>query len=95
MTINSLKELKKLLVLARQEGVESMKVDNIEFHLGRKAVGVKAPDLIMDPLATASIPTPKIYNEVSENDKIEMPDELTEEQLLNWSSRPESFESKQ
>lgn len=92
MTVNSLNDLKKLIQLCRKTGVQSIKVDNIEFHLGqapRKAIS--APDLIQDPLASVSVPTPQIYSEASEDAKI-ITDELTEEQLMFYSARPEAFE---
>lgn len=97
MLIKDLKELKKLLVLCRQQGVESIKIADIEFHLGKAPAKAYKPqaEVLTDPLANASVPKPNIYNEISEVDKIEMPDELTDEQLMNWSSRPEAFEGQQ
>lgn len=97
MTIDNLKELQKLIQLCRKTGVESIKVDNVEFHLGKAPAKAYKPqaEVLTDPLANASVPKPNIYNEISEVDKIEMPDELTDEQLMNWSSRPEAFEGQQ
>lgn len=96
MTIDSLKTLKQLIKLCRSEGVQSIKVDGIEMHLGaplQKAYKSQ-PEVLTDPLANAKVPTPNIYNEVSEDTKI-VTDELTDEQLLYYSSRPESFEGQQ
>ena len=38
MVISDLKELKKLLQLGRSEGLESLKIDNIEIKFGTKPV---------------------------------------------------------
>lgn len=81
MTIQSIKELDKLMQLCRKRGVRSIKIDNIEFYIETeseaptKAMTELAPD-VFDP---GTIPPPT---------KIDTPDELSEEQLLMWSSAP-------
>ncbi len=87
MTISSISELKKLIAMLQKEGVEICKVDGIE--------------LVLRPLPEkqdkrAKSPAKSIidnFGEVDENTripapKIDMPDELTEDQLLNWSVGP-------
>lgn len=103
MKIETKKDLKEIIALCRKLGVQSFKADNVEFHLGDAPVKHRnVDDLIEDPLAHAKIPTFQAISqkEVNETgvkaiaDKIAS-DELTEEQLLFYSSRPEAFEDKQ
>jgi hypothetical protein len=93
LKIENLKELQKLIALCRKTGVESIKVDNVEFHLGAapRQASRPQPEILQDPLANVSVPKPNIYNEVTEDTKI-ITDELTEEQLMYYSARPEAFE---
>lgn len=53
MTINTIKDLAKLIDLARKKGVESIEVDGIKFKLGHKERTTKAtkgPDLEAMPI---------------------------------------------
>ncbi len=93
MKIDSLKDLKKLLQLCREQGVHSIKLDGMEFGLlptvPAKAKRNSMKELLneLSPEADIKIPqyTPIVTD--GEPDQITMPDELTEEQLLNWSSQ--------
>ncbi len=58
MTINSLKELEKLIKLCRRSGTEAIKIDNIELHLGKL------------PLKASSRPKAINYTSPEENIKI-------------------------
>lgn len=84
MTIESLKDLDKLIQLCRKRGIQSIKVDNVEMHLGdtptltSRLVGNTSKMLIHEDTF--------IPGGVDENTKIETPDELTQDQLLMWSS---------
>lgn len=73
--------LKKLLKLCREQGVESIRFEGIELHLGalpQKAVDEgKFPDLQHQPLSPGGI---------TEDTKIDMPDALNEEQMMFYSS---------
>lgn len=90
MTITNLKQLQQLLKLARKEGVESMRIGGIEFHLGHlPSAPVKKtakPDnfanLNLPPEADLQMPqyTPPIVT-----DNIDT-DELSDEQKLFWSA---------
>lgn len=73
MKVESLRDLDKLLVLCRKRGVQSIRVDGIEFHLGELPV-------------TSSIKRHKAVQ--VENVDINTPDQLTEEQRLFGSSDP-------
>lgn len=75
MTINSLKELDKLIALCRKRGVNNIKIDNIELELGSA------------PIKTKSAQKLPVYTPggVDEFTKVET-DELTPEQLLYYSS---------
>lgn len=89
MKIDSLKELKKLLQLCHEQGVHSIKLDGMEFGLN-PTIPVKTKKSIIDNInleEDIKIPqyTPVVRD--GEPDAIAMPDELTEEQLLNWSSQ--------
>lgn len=83
MKINDIKDLKKLIQLCQSQGVRAIEVDNIKLELNelpRKQPRYKyIPDSAM---------TPSLSN-VDENIQIPQSsiptDELTEEQLLNWS----------
>lgn len=90
MTITNLKQLQQLLKLARKEGVESMRVDGIEFFLGR------LPDIVVKKTAKpdnfanmnlppeADIQMPQ-YTPPVVHDNIDT-DELSDEQMLMWSA---------
>lgn len=87
----TIKELKKFLQLCRAEGVESIKFQDVEVHLGRLPVKVAKTThrSLMDEAPEESIKIPT-YNPVSlpvdENaDQIDT-DELTDEQRLFYSS---------
>lgn len=76
----NLKELEKLIKLCRKQGVESVRFDGIELHLGAapmpKAISHKAK-----ARTTTAIPGAEAFSMPD----IDTPDELTPEQLLNWS----------
>lgn len=109
MTASDLKLLEQVIKLCRKTGVQTIKFDGIEIQLGPETVKYRKPKPapLEDPLANAEIPVPNIFDPIANakaaaaratraiQDKIDMPDELTEEQLLNWSSRPEPFEGQQ
>lgn len=92
MKIENLKELQKLIKLCRAEGVESIRVDGIEMHLGAKpeASASKRINTNVFPEA-ATLVSP---GGITESTKI-LTDELTPEQLLYYSARPESYEDNQ
>lgn len=85
MVISDLKELKKLLQLGRSEGLESLKIDNIEIKFGTKPVKqapkprqeAQASDMSFDPGRIT----------VQALDPIDT-EEMTPDQLLFGSSDP-------
>jgi hypothetical protein len=91
MKIDSLKDLKKLLMLCRQQGVQSIKVGDTEFHLGSLPVASKSKSIkaIVDELvpSDANIKIPQYTPIVA--DTIET-DELTDEQKLFYSVASDS-----
>lgn len=93
MTINSLKELNKLMVLCRKRGIQSITVDGITFHMSDQTPEMGNP-IRKQGILTANN-TPLSPGGITEDTKISMPDELTEEQLMFYSARPESFEEQQ
>ena len=77
MVVNNLKELKALIKMLKKEGVDAIKIDNLEF-------------CIKIPVTTASYKqaSKAIYRapgDIQEDTKI-VTDELTEDQLLMWSA---------
>lgn len=81
MTITTLKDLEKLIKKCRSLGVQSIKVDNVEFHLS------DAPTRQVSRQFTAKQYVADTFGEVNESTKIETPDELTEDQLLFYSAQ--------
>ncbi len=96
MTIDNLKMLQKLITLCRKTGVSAIKIDNIELQLGLEPIKTSINDRLQSfvaPEANISVP---IYNggqytgqSALVQDKIDT-SELTDEQLLYYSSRPEA-----
>lgn len=78
MKIESLSQLRKIIRLCRREGVNVMKIDGIEMVLEGHPEGVKEP--IKAPLAPFST------QGITEDTKIETPEQLTSEQLLFYSA---------
>lgn len=83
MKINDIKDLKKLIQLCQSQGVRAIEVDNIKLELNELPQKQPRYKYIPD-----SATTPSLSN-VDENIQIPQSsiptDELTEEQLLNWS----------
>lgn len=94
MKIENLKELQRVISACRRLGVQSIKIDSIELHLGELP-----PKEVKAKIAAGKEASPGINSYapggVTENTKIEAPEELTEEQLMFYSSRPEAFEQGQ
>jgi hypothetical protein len=80
MTIPDLKELKKVIELCRKLGVDLIKVDGVEIHLGMAPPIEQAPSLKQTQVQTSYAP-----GGITEDIKIDIPAELTPEQLLMWS----------
>lgn len=80
MKIDNAKDLAKLIALCRKTGVQSIRVDNVEFHLG------EAPMSAQPKTSKTSITLPKagITAPSTGPDTVES-DEMTDEQLLMWS----------
>jgi hypothetical protein len=95
LTIDSLKDLQKLLALCKKQGVTSIKIDGIELTLTLNNEP-KRSHIDLDAFPEANIRVPQ-YTQVSVQDtateviepKIDMPDELTDEQLMFYSAKPE------
>jgi hypothetical protein len=98
MKIENLKQLQKLIAVCRKTGVQSIKVDGIEFHLGQLPNTSRPVDRLksfVSPEADIAVP---IYNggdftgqSTEIQDKIDT-SELTDEQLMMWSARPEEHQ---
>ena len=77
MKINDIKDLKKVIQLCRQTGVDIIKVDGVELVLG------SAP---RQPIKARNSSIETFSSAIGPDTPIETPDELTPEQLLMWSS---------
>lgn len=89
MKIENLKVLQQVIKLCRKEGVSTIEIDNVKLTLQPQTskTRIQAPDIAND-FPEARLQVPKFTGFTpSEDDKI-VTDELTEEQLLNWSSAP-------
>lgn len=88
MKLDSLKELKALIRLCKSEGIDSIKIDNIEFqvNLSTSKSTTKRQDKFV---ATPEMQSAFIPGGITEDTRIFSPDELTEEQLLFYSSGPD------
>lgn len=88
--IKSLKDLNKLILLCRKNGIETIKLGDIELNFN--------PSYLAPAISTrkADTPTSGVYipGGVSEDTKIQT-QELTQDQLLFWSSNDGDENSKQ
>lgn len=91
MKVSSLKELKALLKLCREQGVHSIKLDGMEFGLlptipaHHKITKTSEESISIEEDIKIPQYTPIVTD--GSPDTITTPDELTEEQLLNWSAQ--------
>ncbi len=103
MKIDSIKEFEKLVKSCRKLGVDAMEIGEIKFNLGpMPKVGRQVPKVGNSEFPEENIPVPKfngilvntdddtipVTNEVAAQDRIESPDDLTEEQKMFLSSDP-------
>jgi len=94
MKITNLNELQKLIKLCRKLGVATMKAEGLEFTLG-KDPSAKPTESFIDtnvfPEANIKVPVynPGNINETTPIDVIQT-DDLTQEQLMFYSARPET-----
>ena len=88
MKIDSLKDLQKLLKVCQDNGVDAIKIDGIEMSIRPQTKAYKAPrerKSVFQPTPDEQIKVPAFQPQPEAPD-IETPDELSDEQLLNWSS---------
>jgi hypothetical protein len=83
MKIDNFKDFEKLLKKCREYGVESIKVDGIEFYLGH----MPEKQIKLNKSVNLNATNPGINQAITEDIKIPT-DELTPEQLLFYSSIP-------
>lgn len=87
MKLETLKDLEQAIKLCRKLGVDIMKIDGVEFHLGQLiAQPVKRRAVRLDATTPGTTPPGGITEEVTipTTPGFEAP-QLTEEQLLMWS----------
>ena len=103
MTIDSLKDLEKLIKLCRKSGVSTIRVDGIDLVLS--PIESQRPPKVsyehQDPMASLEVPTPNIQDPIAAakaeaakqlkaiQDYIQT-DEMSEEQQMFYSTRPEA-----
>jgi hypothetical protein len=77
--VKDIKDLEKLLKMCRKQGVQSIRWGDVEFHLG------DIPSPVVPTAKRLPTPAPFIPGGVDADTKI-LTDELTEEQMLYWST---------
>lgn len=85
MIVKEIKDLEKIMKLCLKLGVTAIKVGNVEFGLPEHPKAIKA--IAEDIFPEAQVKVPKFNGIAAKEvgpDKIDT-DELTPEQLLNWS----------
>jgi len=87
MQIKDIKDLEKVIKLCRKTGVDVLKIDNVEFHLGQepvKKLSQKRGEFVTESALQAPQNT---YTPGGITEDVKIPGiELTEEQLLFYSS---------
>lgn len=85
--IKDLKDLKQIIKLCRASGVLVLKLGENELHLGPAPVKVKATPRFAEttPEGKLVIPKPNLIDEGP--DRIDTPDELSEDQMLFYSAK--------
>lgn len=85
MNINSIKDLNKIMLLCRKNGVRSMKIDGVEFIM--EDVSYQDPKAIKHQVTgVQALPETYAPGGINADSKIQTPDELTPEQLLFYSA---------
>jgi CO dehydrogenase/acetyl-CoA synthase gamma subunit (corrinoid Fe-S protein) len=90
MKINNLKDLDKLIQLCRKRGVTDITIDGITLTLGMEPVKENTKQEVFEIEQQTYTP-----GGITENTKIQIPKELTDAELLFWSSRAEEDNSSQ
>lgn len=85
MKIESLKDLKKVIQLCRETGVDIIKVDGIELVLGSQPVPINKS--LGKNLVTSLKEANAFHTAMGPDVPIETPDALTDEELLFYSAQ--------
>lgn len=88
MIIKTAKDLERLIKLCKKQGITSIRVGNVEFNVKEQHKSIQPIDADAFPEASIKIPAFNGLQASLEPDVIKT-DELTEDQLLNWSVKPE------
>jgi hypothetical protein len=80
MQVKDINDLEKIIKLCRKTGIESIKIDNIELKLGE----VPQKDTQILPKRTINTTT-YAPGGITEDSKIDVPEQLTEEQMMFYS----------
>jgi hypothetical protein len=85
MKIDTAKQLEQVIKLCRKLGVDSMRIDGVEFHLAPIALQPKKVKSLMEDIQ----PQMPVYTPGGITEEVTIPtDGLTEEQLLFYSAQP-------
>jgi CO dehydrogenase/acetyl-CoA synthase delta subunit len=90
--IKSQKDLEKLIRMLRKQGVEAIKIDNIELHLGKMPLKASSRPKAMSysaPEESIKVPQFNGITTTEASDSVET-DELSEEELLFYSATGEA-----
>lgn len=90
MKIDSLKDLEKLVKLCRKLGIDAVEIGDLKFNLGQPPQTIRKNQIVQSMFSDADIKIPKYNPVVSDSTPdIIKTDELTQEQLLFYSSDSE------
>jgi len=84
--LDTLKDLKRVIKLCRSEGVDSIRIDNVEIHLAQ--LPVKRPTTTQQLGDATTFSTIYTSNNITDETIIPTFDDLTEEQKLFYSAVP-------
>lgn len=94
MKIETLKDFKQVLQLCQRMGVTEIKIDGIEAKISLQSKPIKRTSIDLDLPPEAYIPVPQyqapIASEATIDTDIDMPDQLSEEQLMYYSATGET-----
>lgn len=95
MTIKDIRDLKKIMKLCRESGVHTFRNEGMELIFTSEYIKPKASTFDYEAFPEAGIRVPQftpvnVQETESENIRVDMPDELSEDQLLFYSAKAEA-----
>lgn len=88
MNIKDLKDLKKLIATCRSLGVDAIEIDGIKMSIQLNYAPLKSNRTVAKAAKTTQNQS-LAPGGITEDTSIQMPDELTQDQMLFWSANAE------